>query len=1007
MRLARIDDPNAIRPLHVVLICLVMAGVGGGFMLLSAAEPPALPDGAIPWNEESPLRAVVRLLCLNYQSPTIYADAVKRLSFGLATGLATLALGFALLAGTRSANEVHDDGDISFGAGQQDADTANKRQVTPLLAAQLLAGLYVIWSFASASWSGAKYLALGGSVLLAIQVLWAYTLSIGLSARAAGHAVKAFVGMCVAMALVAIWYHYGRKPEMRVDFPVGDPISLAACLIPGILLSIGWLFAWVGKVRTRQGGAVWIGLLIIVIIVAQLWAFALARSRGPAVGLLLGMVAMAFFAVRGRQRWIPVIAACLLTLAGSLYLTGTATGVSPDSRSATLRLRTYSWNYAWQLFTMRPLTGHGQGGFVRLGDAFAAQDVIADSPVFETRIAHAHNEWLEVLADLGSIGLVLIVGTLVMTFRAGVSRSDPPKDVDNRWLLIALLASLVGLVVEECFHVGLRLSGVPIAFYTVVGLTWATCGTNGESLAAHLSQRKNRRRVCGVAGCVMGLAAVVLSQQDFAAARSGMDADAAFAKGDMDEAIELTRASLQRLNPQRALTNLYRLGAAHLRAAQQIGARGRDRLQRASVTQPPNPRLLAFSRADFRLSNEHCDLGRQRIAQLVEYAPRFFNSGWLEYWLDVTQVANLSREESGTRGQLLFAAVVAMERELERQPFVGSLAVDYVRAAAGRRDLSDLIDVLARPLRQGPIPGGYADAINLIRSNPAFEQEFQSVLLKTLDPAAAAKLSETSDSPAEQWAPEKLRLAATIRFRQGDLSAAKVFLNQAVRAYELLPRLSPLGAAGCHEELAACLFTSDPQHPAPALENARRAIALAPDSFPGRQFSRRINGSIINYLLASDNEEETTELLREIGPTHATDAEVLAELGARYRRLCETLLFGRGGSGGRLNAPPQGMLEKMTRWIRRAIELTPNDERCRYIAAQLSLSSGEPDRVVEHLRAGLRLGLQVELVRGFLDEVNQLGLANPAMKTLAEELMPANRSGHSLKEARPEDPVKK
>ena len=113
---------------------------------------------------------------------------------------------------------------------------------------------------------------------------------------------------------------------------------------------------------------------------------------------------------------------------GWWYLLGTADAFSPTGRSPTLRLRLYAWQYAWRLFTERPFTGHGQAGFVRLGDSFTVEDVLADPLVFESRISHAHNEWLEVLADLGSVGLVLLAAGLLLTLRAGMpvgSQANP------------------------------------------------------------------------------------------------------------------------------------------------------------------------------------------------------------------------------------------------------------------------------------------------------------------------------------------------------------------------------------------------------------------------------------------------------------------------------------------------------------------------------------------------------------------------------------------------------
>ncbi|MFQ5590273.1 MAG: hypothetical protein ACE5HE_03825 [Phycisphaerae bacterium] len=80
-KLARI--PDAITPLHTVFICLVASVCVAGMLLLSAAESSTLVDGAVEWQVESPLRAVVQLLCLNYEVATIHAGTIKNCALGV------------------------------------------------------------------------------------------------------------------------------------------------------------------------------------------------------------------------------------------------------------------------------------------------------------------------------------------------------------------------------------------------------------------------------------------------------------------------------------------------------------------------------------------------------------------------------------------------------------------------------------------------------------------------------------------------------------------------------------------------------------------------------------------------------------------------------------------------------------------------------------------------------------------------------------------------------------
>ena len=127
MSLIRIRDPDALQPLHVVLICIVTGTLLGGFLFLSAAESQTLVDGAVEWRVDSPLRAIVQLLCLNYHFPTIHAGAIKVYLLGLGSGLAVLALSIAFAVRSRDDEDDPATSDIDVATQCLAADDGTDR----------------------------------------------------------------------------------------------------------------------------------------------------------------------------------------------------------------------------------------------------------------------------------------------------------------------------------------------------------------------------------------------------------------------------------------------------------------------------------------------------------------------------------------------------------------------------------------------------------------------------------------------------------------------------------------------------------------------------------------------------------------------------------------------------------------------------------------------------------------------------------------------------------------
>src|SRR3990172_11958581 len=137
MNVIRIGEQDALRPLHVVMIFVVSMTLAGGFLLLSAAESVTLVDGAVEWHVESSLRAVVQLLCLNYQLPTINAGEIKGYILGFGAAMAVLVVSIAVLARAPGGEE-------ETGAIEPDRNSTSRGrpQIAPLLAAQFLVALY-------------------------------------------------------------------------------------------------------------------------------------------------------------------------------------------------------------------------------------------------------------------------------------------------------------------------------------------------------------------------------------------------------------------------------------------------------------------------------------------------------------------------------------------------------------------------------------------------------------------------------------------------------------------------------------------------------------------------------------------------------------------------------------------------------------------------------------------------------------------------------------------------
>lgn len=921
-----------LQPLNVVMIFLASAVLAGGFLLLSAAESMSLVDGAVEWTAESPLRAVVQLLCLDYRFATINAGDVKGYILGIGAGAALLVLSVAVLAGGVGADPVET---------RPVVKVSRRRHLSPLISAQILVVLYVLWSFASSRWSPSPRISVGASILLGIGVLWALCLAQGLTPRAASIAGRVLVVVTGVTALVALWYYYGRNPTLRAKFPFGNPNFLSASLLPGTLLGISLL---VGGARNAKTGVMVAAALVCVAL--SVWALRLSDSRGATVGLVAGLGAMVFLMLPRRWRWIPTVLGVVAVALTLWWLAAAMNEPSATGRSATLRFRTYTWSYAWRMFREQPLTGLGQGGFAMLGDSYVGDDVLRDPPVFGSRIDNVHNEWLEILAELGAVGLLLAAGVIYLTVRAAMrTNRDQPSD-PNRSMVIGLVGGFAALCVEECAGNGLRVCELPLTFYTVLGLLWASCKSGTDAPWSSRVITSKTKPVLAAAGIVLAASALVVTQNDFHAARNAYETDDFLAKGEDESAIRLASLAVDRLSPQRVLINLFRLASTQTIAAERLAARAADRDRRAREADAPNPRLSAMVAEDLAAMEELCKAASHTLKTLVSSSPGFINHGQLEYRINSLLARGAAwRNETEAATAYMKNAAAALERELGRQPFDPATAAEFVRINGTQLDAESALTTLARPLRYNRITETVVAAMMELAKREDVQRAVDALL-----PAGV-----TAGSGGDPWRGEKLRLAATMAFARGEYAGAVAALEQAVVPYAAVPSEEAIGVAAAHAELADGRFYADPEHPHAALVDAADAITKAPDSRLGRELRSAVRQRIVHYLLANDDEDAARAILREVGPASVDESMVEQELGVRYRRLCESLLQRREIQT--LRKPAEAMLPSLVRWSRRAIELAPKDPTTHFLAADLAFFQEDDDATARHLSDALQVGL--------------------------------------------------
>lgn len=214
------------------------------------------------------------------------------------------------------------------------------------------------------------------------------------------------------------------------------------------VLAIGWLWA-----QKRLMGIVAVGLLLNL---ATVMSFTGSRTIFAYVlGLALVLPLWRIWAGKSSQRTVVI-----LTTAGVLVLAAQFVvepiiqlfGQTDGMESAAERLnnntfggsgRNYEWKKAWQIFLSAPLWGYGWGSYAYQG--FILDAYPTGFRPYETNVlfTHSHNSFLNMLAEMGAVGSVLIFGGMVYVFSGCLKRRNAASLLLMSWALVSLLHSVV------------------------------------------------------------------------------------------------------------------------------------------------------------------------------------------------------------------------------------------------------------------------------------------------------------------------------------------------------------------------------------------------------------------------------------------------------------------------------------------------------------------------------------------------------------------------------------
>lgn len=312
--------------------------------------------------------------------------------------------------------------------------------------------LFLAWIAVSLAWAesqsaGITSLARYAPNLLLIPVL--YT-----AVRTDDDAIR-LLGVIAAAAAMSAMVGILIPPEdpgaigdpSRATSTVGDANELAAALVVGLVIA--------GAFAINRGFSSPARIAFAATIPFSLVAILLTLSRGGLLALGAALATAVVFAgrrFRGRAIAMAVVAASV-----ALFYVSVAT--PPASRERLLEVgggtgRIDLWTVAWRMVEAHPANGVGTGNYESSSVHYLLQPgaITRDDFIITTPLV-AHNTYLQVLAELGIVGLVLFLGivlfsvvSILLAVRSFERQGNERMEIMARGLFIAMVGLLTAIL---------------------------------------------------------------------------------------------------------------------------------------------------------------------------------------------------------------------------------------------------------------------------------------------------------------------------------------------------------------------------------------------------------------------------------------------------------------------------------------------------------------------------------------------------------------------------------
>lgn len=298
--------------------------------------------------------------------------------------------------------------------------------------------------------------------------------------------IHLFFIISLLVSIYTIIQYYGIDPYLkdlhRLTSTIGQKNWISNYL--AMIFPIGFSYFLLEQIKKNK-------IIYFVLLAVLYTTLMICQSRGIWISISLTLIFGIYIIIRFKifrifhrnKKWLFLLLITFLAIT-IIYSTDNPLNKSAitvplralstfDEQDPSVNTRLLMWKTTFEMIKEKPLLGSGIGTF-KMNYLDYQAEFLKDNPYYvkySGKAGEAHNEYLQILAELGIIGLGLFLLIFYFFYKTIIDFYNNNKNVKEKIITLGLVMGIICFLIHSLFTFPLHVPALGVTFFVLLGLT--------------------------------------------------------------------------------------------------------------------------------------------------------------------------------------------------------------------------------------------------------------------------------------------------------------------------------------------------------------------------------------------------------------------------------------------------------------------------------------------------------------------------------------------------------